>query len=136
MKEVVYKPPTQAKYTSKATPYTVLPIVTRIGKALEFNESALATYTLYTVPAGKKARLIYFLLWRVDAQVGVQLDIDDITFWKRYATGTPLDTPIVLINLPYESGLEILSNLFITLDGVANDVRLTAIITEDEITNA
>jgi len=133
MNEKVYTPPTEAKYTETANPYYKPPISNRIGKWYQASPSGITTTTLYSVPSGKLARLIWLLPYVIEDNAEMNIIIDNRIFFTIYGNGVSVDysrTP--LINLPYESGIEVLSS--VQVQNVTSETNsISAIIIEEDI---
>jgi len=131
----VYKPLVQGIYTRTASPDYTPPAITRSGKAVYLNATtAPSTTTMYTVPAGKRCRLVYFCPYELTLNVVCNLKIDSSTIWA-YTANPAYKSSVPVINLPYESGIPILKDLTFELIGASQPASLFVILVEEDIVN-
>lgn len=128
----VYKPFTKGIYTRSASPDLTPPRTTRVGRMIGFNQTAINTYTAYSVDPGKTARLCYFVITQNNvADMTLTIDNQDVLFIP--ATVAVSSAPV--INCPYEMGVEVLNNIKIRISGGPGPVRISMLVVEDLVVN-
>jgi len=128
----VYKPIIQGVYTRTASPDFTPPRTTRVGRFIGFNQTAINTYTAYSVDPGKTARLCYFVITQNNvADMTLIIDNQEVLFIP--ATIPVSSVPI--INCPYEMGVEVLNNIKIRISGGAGPLRISLLVVEDLVVN-
>jgi len=130
----VYKPIVQGVYTRTASPDFTPPAITRVGRLVHLDTSTLTTHTLYTRPEGKRARLIYFLIYTIEAGPSVTCRLNGSQFFYLYPSATYLNE-VPLLNQTYETGIEITSSLTVQLQISSNQVKCLGIVVEEDIVN-
>ena len=116
------------KNTETQTPINYPAISNRVGKFVQIAASSPQTLTLYTVPAGIKARLSFALLWQIETGMAISLLIDGKVFYTRSGQ---LYSDQPLLNLPYEMSIEVRSNITAIVGGTTNPVSGSLIVIED-----
>lgn len=130
----VFKPITNQKYTRSASPDPTPSTLNRYGLLVVINQSVAGTYTAYTRPNGKQARLI--LAWQVQQNSGTNttLFFDSQRFFFKSLIDTEY-TQSPFVNLTYDTGLIINKDITMQITGAGTSNYAFVIIEEDLVSN-
>jgi hypothetical protein len=131
----VFKPPYIQEYTRNASPDFSPPLITRVGKLYNLSTGTTGTKLIYTKPAGVSARLIWCFLFQQQPNPIINAKIDGTDFYFKPAVAATFTGSAPIINQPYDTAIEILSNVTVVITGTGNQIEMGFIIVEDRLIN-
>lgn len=125
----------QSNWEKEKTGMTIRQPERREGRIVSSITTTSGTFTLYTVPANKKAKVLYYLPYYY-GNAGNQIDYKiDTNFITTIFPAAATNNSVPLIDQPYESAPIIKKDMTIVVLG-AGPVRVSALVVEEEASDS